>query len=110
MTTTRVVPDEPLNIYDPFSWDRYLRPGLDSTGAEPDAIPFCPFTRAEDNDLALALTAGLTVAEIALDLGRPQWHVDRRIHEVLLNARVRSLIRCGPPPAVAAVPIGGHQR
>lgn len=38
-----------------------------------------PWTRAEDNDLAVALEAGLTEKQIAADLGRPVDQVIRRV-------------------------------
>lgn len=75
--------------------------------------PFYPFTRAEDNDLFVATQCGLTVAEVALDLGRPQHHVHLRLGQIARLLRVHRAVVGGSavssPQATGpdAVPVAG---
>lgn len=58
-----------------------------------DRLMDIPFSFTEDRDLLIALEAGCTVAEIAIDLGRPAAHVNARIREMLKDKDYAPLLR-----------------
>jgi hypothetical protein len=56
-------------------------------GAAEQHAPFVPFSHCENTDLLLAIEANLTVAEIALELGRTQHDVVVRISQLASERR-----------------------
>jgi len=103
-TRSRALPlhpvGDPYRRYDSASMDRYGRPELD--GPAHDVSYHMPsFAVAEDRDLIRGLQDGLTVAEIALDLGRRQSDIDARLRRLLSHQPLRDALRAvAVPPRV----------